>query len=54
MNTDDTVTLKIETIGILIDAYYTDNDIVAVLGVDMDTVKNIRAKYYKFMMKYSA
>lgn len=34
--------LALDTVGILIDAYYTDADIVSVLNIGIDTVRDIR------------
>jgi hypothetical protein len=49
----DSKELKIETIGILIDAYYTDAEIVSVLDIDIEIVKSIRARHYRFMSEYA-
>jgi hypothetical protein len=54
MNPDDIETLKLETIGVLIDAYYTDAGIAAVLAVDINKVKQYRQDYYSAWMKYAA
>ena len=54
MHPDDIEILKLETIGVLIDAYYTDEGIAAVLAVDINKVNQFRRDYYPDRMKYSA
>jgi hypothetical protein len=53
MTNDNVMSLKIETIGVLIAGYYTDAEIVTVLSVDIDTVKSIRAKSYNYLRAYA-
>ena len=53
MGTKEIIIDKYFTIGVLIDAYYTDQNIVDVLGVELERVQYERATYRKSMMEYA-